>query len=611
MSRSDDQPSNAWAIIHDEDYRRDYRDPVIGHNSHIIMAGRERQSLAGDWAFTLDPFEEGLRQGWVRTCFAPLEGRDAPWDYDIANGVTAQVPGVWNLARDEWRHFEGLAWYGRWIETEPAGGNERVFLRVGAANYETLVFVNGFFFGRHLGGSTPFFVELTGHLTGRDFLHLAVDNRRSDDRVPMGHIDWFNYGGVFREVELVRLPTVFIRDAFIRYDPAAGGIAVDLLLSDPVDAAATLTIPDLGVDASLRLQAGQGSVVFATGTGEVALWSPEAPRLYAVEIACGEDRIRDRIGFRTIAVQDGEVLLNGTPLFLRGVCVHEDDADRGRVTDDADIERRIADAKALGCNMLRLAHYPHHERVAELADRHGLLLWAEIPVYWAIRFDAADTLADARNQLVELVRRDRNRASVVAWGVGNETADSDARLAFMTDLVETARAWDPTRLVAAACLVNKAARRVEDRLAPLLDLVGINEYYGWYYPGPEDLLAIDEAYDLPGALVITETGADARAGLAGDPSILGSEASQDDYFRTQCAVIAEMHHLRGLFPWVLYDFRTLRRMNSLQHGFNRKGLIAEDKTTRKAAFAALQDFYASIAENTDPPGSDSPSPSAG
>ena len=462
-------PSNAWAIIHDEAYRRDYREPVIGQGSHILMAGRAPESLTGDWAFTVDPFEEGLRQGWVRNCFLPLDGRTTPWDYDISEGTTAKVPGVWNLARDEWRHYESLAWYGRWIEEAPARDDERVFLRIGAANYETLVFLNGFFFGRHLGGSTPFFVELTGHLTGRDFLHLAVDNRRSDDRVPMRHVDWFNYGGVFRDVELLRLPTVFIRDAFIRYDAEARAVAVDLQLSDRVDAVAEVTIPDLGVIASVQVRAGQGRATIDAVPGGIAFWSPDAPRLYAVEVSCGDDRIRDHIGFRTLSVEDGEVLLNGEPIFLRGICVHEDDLRQGRATDDADIERRIADAKALGCNMLRLAHYPHHERVAELADRHGLMLWSEIPVYWAIAFDKPDVLADARNQLVELIRRDRNRASIVAWGVGNETADSDERLAFMTELVETVRRWDPSRLAAAACLVNKAERRIEDRLAPLLD----------------------------------------------------------------------------------------------------------------------------------------------
>jgi beta-glucuronidase len=149
--------------------------------------------------------------------------------------------------------------------------------------------------------------------------------------------------------------------------------------------------------------------------------------------------------------------------------------------------------------------------------------------------------------------------------------------------------------VAAACLVNKAARRIEDRLAPLLDLVGINEYYGWYYPNPDDLLEIDAAYDLPGALVITESGADALSGLTGEESVLGSEACQVEYFRTKCAVLAQMRRLRGVIPWVLYDFRTLRRFNSRQGGFNRKGLIADDKTTRKRAFAVLQAFYAELA----------------
>ena len=148
--------------------------------------------------------------------------------------------------------------------------------------------------------------------------------------------------------------------------------------------------------------------------------------------------------------------------------MHEDDAKLGKVITEDDLRRRYAHAKEMGCNFVRLAHYPHHERAVELADEVGLLVWAEIPVYWAIDFANPATERDAQNQLVELIRRDRNRASVAIWSVGNENADTDARLAFMKGLAETARAEDPTRLVAAACLVNHAKLKIEDRLAAYL-----------------------------------------------------------------------------------------------------------------------------------------------
>lgn len=128
--------------------------------------------------------------------------------------------------------------------------------------------------------------------------------------------------------------------------------------------------------------------------------------------------MRDRVGFREIAVRGHDILLNGRSIRLRGIAVHEDDLALGRVTTETDLRRRFADARDLGCNFLRLAHYPHHERAAELADELGFLLWSEIPVYWAIDFANPATRTDAENQLRELILRDANRASVIVWGVG-------------------------------------------------------------------------------------------------------------------------------------------------------------------------------------------------
>ncbi|MGI9485216.1 MAG: glycoside hydrolase family 2 TIM barrel-domain containing protein, partial [Geminicoccaceae bacterium] len=265
--------------------------------------------------------------------------------------------------------------------------------------------------------------------------------------------------------------------------------------------------------------------------------------------------------------------------------------ERGRVTDEEDIRRRFAHAKELGCNFMRLAHYPHHERAAEIADEIGLLLWEEIPVYWSIAFENDGTFSDADNQLREMIIRDRNRASVIAWGVGNENADTEARLTFMRRLSETARTLDPSRLVAAACLVNQRARKIEDRLAAHLDLVGINEYYGWYEPDFADLVKIGENYDLDRPLIITETGADAPLGRRSEEKALFSEDQMLACYEQQFATIASIDAIKGFCPWILYDFRTERRKNSFQGGYNRKGLIDADKQSKKRAFHALRRFY--------------------
>jgi beta-glucuronidase len=299
------------------------------------------------------------------------------------------------------------------------------------------------------------------------------------------------------------------------------------------------------------------------------------------------------VGFREIRVEGTRILLNGRDVFLKGISVHEDDFETGRVTSKSDIERRFRHAKELGCNFLRLTHYPHHEDVARLADAEGLLLWEEIPVYWAVEFADPHTYADAETQLLELVRRDRNRASVIVWSIGNENADTDLRLSFMSRLADATREADPTRPVAAACLLDFKNLRIADRMTEHLDIIGINEYYGWYLPDMNDLVAIGRNSAPTKPVIISETGAGAVAGRKGPQGALFTETRMADVYHRQLAVIATLDYVRGLTPWVLYDFRSERRQNPFQRGFNRKGLIAEDKATRKAAFDVLAAFYRS------------------
>ena len=582
-------PLDPFAHLHDESYAEAYDIPRADHHGSIAMGGRTRISLNGPWHFTRDLFDEGLRQKLFADPPTPPAEWRKPRDFDEWAAEEIAVPGCWNLAHPEWRMFEGAGWYARrfdWQNQTP-----RLFLRVGAANYAARVFLNGRFLTLHLGGSTPFCVELTAHLRhGENLLLIQVENRRRPDRVPMHHFDWFNYGGLYREVDLLPLPSVFLRDLRIAWQD--GAIAVQIALSDPTAAMARVTIPALDIAQDVPVTHGHASVTIAA---QPTLWSPETPHLYDVVVECGDDRVTERVGFREIAVRGEDILLNGTSICLRGVCVHEDDVALGKATSEADLRRRVAHAKELGCNLLRLAHYPHHERMAEIADEVGLLLWEEIPVYWAIDFANPATYADAENQLLELIARDRNRASVIIWGVGNENADTNARFFFMSRLAEAARRADTTRLISAACLINRQTFRIEDRLADCLDIVGLNEYFGWYEP---DISLLERLLtnSRPGKpVVISETGGDALAGHHGPLTELFTEEKQADIHRQQLAILDRVPYLRGYIPWVLYDYRTERRQTRFQRGYNRKGLIAEDKATKKLAFALLAAHYAARA----------------
>ncbi len=572
--------------LHDEDFEAPFMTPRLTAKGSVFMGGRDVVSLNGGWRFAIDPMREGLRQRWFEHDAQPIDDWTVPRDYDDGGWQTIPVPGCWTTQQNEWLRYEGAAWYSREFEVEPPSGEDRIFLRIGAANERARVFVNGAFCGLHLGGSTPFFVDVTMQvLQGKNLVMIEVDSTRRADAVPMHHTDWFNHGGLYRDVELFTVPAVHISHMFMRL--AGNGVAVDLELSSGKDGTAIIDIDGL-VQAKVAVRAGSASAVLDCAP---ELWSPDNPRLYNVAVRFGADRVADRVGFRSIERRGRELLLNGQPLSLRGIGVHEEDRDVGKCSDEADIRRRFEHLRDLGANIARAAHYPHHELAARIADEMGILLWEEIPVYWAIAFDNQPTFDNARNQLLELIRRDANRASVILWGVGNENADTDARLKFMCGLVETARAEDPSRLVTAACLINRKSFCIEDRLADHLDVIGLNQYFGWYEPGFEGLVRLLENSDPDRPVVISETGADAVAGLHGPDTQLFTEEYQAKVLTRQVEIAARTEYVVGTFIWLLYDFRTDRRQTRHQRGWNLKGVIASDKAKRKLGFAALARAY--------------------
>lgn len=578
-----------FAHLHDEDYARGFEADRVGADTLVTIGGRPVIDLGGEWRMTLDLFDEGLRQRWYELDDTPPSQWAVPRDYEIEAGDLVPVPSCWNVLKPEWLHFEGAAWYTRDFDWRPERSGEHAVLHLGAANYAALVFVDGVFVGGHRGGSTPFAIDLGDRLApGPHRLQIMVENRRRPDRVPMHHVDWFNYGGLHREVSLLRLPALHIRRTTATLLPDGRTIRFAVALSRPVAATVRVEIAEIGLTAEISVDDGTGSLdVEAT----IEPWSPSRPKLYDVAFDLDGDVQRDRIGFRTLERVGTEIRLNGEPILLKGVCVHEDDLALGRVSTEDDVRRRFADARDLGCNFLRLAHYPHHEHVARTADELGFLLWAEIPVYWAIDFGDPDTLADAENQLAELILRDGNRASIAIWGIGNENADTDARLAFMAHLAATARKLDPSRLVGAACLIDRERFAIADRLAEHLDVIGLNEYFGWYEPdfaGLDRLLA-NSTPDRP--VIVSETGADAVCGHRGAGRVLFSEDWQATFYTEQVRRLAATPYVAGMAAWLLYDFRSPRRQTGFQKGFNRKGLIAEDKRTRKLAFATLAELY--------------------
>ena len=316
--------------------------------------------------------------------------------------------------------------------------------------------------------------------------------------------------------------------------------------------------------------------------------------LYRVILTTGEDRLEDEIGFRTIETRGTEILLNGQPIFLKGISAHAEAPYRtGRAFSEEDVETLLGWVHELGGNFVRLAHYPHSERMTRLADRMGILVWSEIPVYWACHFEDPVVLSKAQLQLSEMIRRDRDKASVILWSVANETPATPTRTAFLTTLVRDVHKQDPSRIATAALLVHTEGNTkiVDDPLGDVLDVLGTNEYVGWYEhtAADADHTLWDVRYQKP--VIMSEFGGGAKAGLHGDVSTRWTEEFQANIYQHQFVMLNQIPQLRGITPWLLMDFRSpLRLLPEIQDYYNRKGLISEDGQKKKAFFV-LQKAY--------------------
>jgi beta-glucuronidase len=567
------------------------------------VPGRATQSLNGTWRIIVDPDETGLTSRFYENR-KPKDKRDLV-EYDFDTSPTLKVPGDWNTQRPDLFFYEGPVWYERNFLYHPRE-HTRTFLHFGAANYLARVYLNGTKLGEHEGGYTPFDFEITDSVhDGENFVVVEVNNARRVDAVPSLNTDWWNYGGLTREVELVEVPTTFIRDYFIQLakgstSEIAGWVKVD---GTGASERVSIEIPDADIKQNVSADAnGYAQFRFAA---KLELWSPEQPKLYRVVVSSADDRVEEEIGFRTIETRGAQILLNGKPVFLRGIAMHEEAPFRGgRAFSVEDDETLLGWAKELGCNFARLAHYPQNEMMARTADRLGILLWEEVPVYWGNDWKNPQTLEIAEEQLRDLIDRDKNRSSAILWSIANETPVLPERLDFLRNLAAYGRKLDSTRLITAA---SDKARHPEpdlhvfdDPLGEILDVLGLNEYMGWYQGYPEDMDRAQWkiAYDKP--LIISEFGAGAPFGKHGDADTRWTEEYQASVFTHQIEMLKKIPQLAGMSPWVLMDFHSPRRfLFGIQDYHNRKGVIS-DRGERKQAFYILQDYYRTLVASPQP-----------
>jgi beta-glucuronidase len=563
---------------------------------------RKSVSLDGDWASMVDPYFAGMynihheqkANGWFLNRKAK-PGDPFPTEYDFSKAPKLKVPGDWNTQRESLFYYEGPIWYERDFSYQPRE-HTHIFLHVGAANYRSWFWVNGQKVCEHEGGYTAFNCDVTSAVhAGGNFVVAAVDNTRHEDNVPTLETDWWNYGGLIRAVSLIEVPETFIDQYDLHLSHGENSVIegwVHVMDTQP-GAKVEVEIPELGATTSAAVDEAGRAVIHLTVQG-LERWSPETPKLYKVQLRAGQDAIEDLIGFRTVETRGTEILLNGKPLFLRGIAIHAEAPYRtGRAYTDKDAETLLGWAKELGCNYVRLAHYPHDETMLRAADRMGLLVWAENPVYWALQFDNPKVLAKAEQQLDEEINTSRNHPAIILWSMANETPNTEARTRFIETLASRARALDSSRLITAALLVRAEGhvKIVDDPLGKALDVIGVNEYIGWYEQHPETADDTTWRIDYQKPVIVSEFGADAKAGLHGGDNDRWTEEYQANLYRHQLGMLNRIPQLRGMSPWILMDFRSPNRpLQGIQDEFNRKGLVS-DQGKKKLAFYVLQKAY--------------------
>ncbi|MEI7502659.1 MAG: glycoside hydrolase family 2 TIM barrel-domain containing protein, partial [Paludibacter sp.] len=498
------------------------------------IQGRNTLSLNGKWNYIIDPYETG----YYDYRYHPYDEYSNPGngaffldkkpkdktdliEYSFDKSPTLWVPGDWNSQDNKLLYYEGTIWYRRLFDYRKTESDNRVFVYFGAANYESDVYLNGKKLGKRIGGFTPFNYEITDLLKPEgNSLVVKVDNKRKREAVPTLNTDWWNYGGITRDVTVVELSNTFIQDYLVQLKKGAlNEIAGYVQLNGiALNQTVKIEIPELKILTEIKTDS-IGKAIFSIKSKNIDHWSPENPKLYKVEISYNNSKITDKIGFRTIETKGTDILLNGKSIFLRGICIHEENAQRGgRAYSEADAQMLLNDAKELNCNYVRLAHYPHSETMICKADEMGILVWEEDPVYWTIQWENPTTYDNAQQQLTDVISRDKNRASVIIWSMANETPLSDARTEFLKKLAVQARSLDNTRLISAALEThgnssNPNERIVEDPFAEYVDIVNFNQYIGWYDGLPEKCNNIVWTIKYNKPVMISEFGGSALQGM--------------------------------------------------------------------------------------------------
>jgi len=587
---------------------------------------RNKLELSSIWDFQADPEETGEKNGWFNGLPAPRP---------------LAVPGSWNEQYEDLYNYFGLGWYVKRTYIPAAWKSQRVYLRVGSANYCGTVFVNGMKIGAHEGGHLPFEFDITDQVkwNAENIIAISVENHLTPTRVPSGNlgssletgnnmtgypsstVDFFPFAGVHRPVILYSVPNVHLTDVTVatEIDGENARVKVKAQINGKQDKGCLILAGEKTVEVPVAFKDGLAEAVISVESAR--LWSEKAPYLYDLTIVTSADKYSLKIGIRSVEVRGKQILLNGQPIQLKGYGRHEDFIASGKGLNLPLLVKDYALMRWTGANSYRTSHYPYSEEEMQLADREGFLIIDETPCA-SLHFESLENMA-ARKQtslrfVDELIARDKNHPSVIMWSVANEptpnemmarftggavdTARDAASAAFLNDLLARARQRDATRPVTLTGLMGAPAEWLSN-----CDVVCINRYWGWYVmQGQLDkALAmldqeLDDTWEMFGKpVIVSEFGADTQPGLHGHPALMWTEEYQAAFIRGYLEVAARKDFVVGMHVWNFADFAAIQSVMRVG-GQNMKGVFTRTRQPKMAAHVLREKWTRSNAPADSP-----------
>jgi beta-glucuronidase len=552
--------------------------------------------LNGDWQFRIDPGKQGEARGWMR---------------QLPDGTeTVRVPHTWNIGKYD--DFEGTAWYFRSFEVPEELRTKHVEIHFGATFYKSRVWLNGSKIGGHEGGHTEYFFDVTAHLKSLNFLAVEINNQPTTQTIPGWAMklvsdrnlwyDWWHYGGVVRDAWLTVTGDAFIRRQQIR--PQVEGTSA--IVSDTVflenHAAKPLPLklllkawpPDGGparvtAEQSLTLPPGSQSRALALRIDSVKLWDFDHPNVYRAEVILQDargnplDSLSDNFGARSVEIRDRHLLLNGEPVRLTGMARHEESPGEGLAETRGTMKYDWDDMKNLQMTLTRPVHYPQHPYILDYADRNGILLIPEIPMWQFSGEQMSDpkVVALAQQMMREMVEQDFNHPSIFAWSVCNESAtDTPGGRSYFKTMYAFLKSLDPDRYVTYADDRIAFVENPGDNSASAADFIMWNEYFGAWH-GPTSLLpAVFERikHNYPNKMVIISE--------FGTPGVFASDSAAADklrvqVFRDQMEQIGKQDWIAGALMWCYQDYKSHRNLwPGLTEGIVDHGVVDENRQRR-------------------------------